>query len=342
MLGLYPWLLPLSTSVTRIFLLSYVEAWQYFDSDGARICAPTAYAAGNGTETDGSYRADGRDSGRWWLRSPGYYQGNAAYVHFDGTAKDEGVNDDDVSVRPVFWLELNAVTLVNAGAAGADAAEEANDPPAADPADTCAVGSFILYGSCEQDNDETNGPEPIEWLVLEVDEAGSRALLISRYGLDVQPYNTESAGVTWETCSLRAWLNGDFLSSAFTEAGRAWIPAVINENPDQSLVETPGGRDTEDRVFLLCERDTVIYLNDDYSREVIGRSRASAAAGRDGLETDGDGFASWWLRAPGMYEYIAQFVDREGVPYPNGASTDIDYLCGVRPALWLDAKGGQP
>jgi hypothetical protein len=89
-------------------------------------------------------------------------------------------------------------------------------------------------------------------------------------------------------------------------------------------------------VFLLSESDAVIYLNNDYDQDTIGRAMASDYAVANGLQTDEDGLCSWWLRSPGMYEYIAQFVDQQGKPYPNGGSTDIDYLFGVRPALWVD------
>ena len=50
-----------------------------------------------------------------------------------------------------------------------------------------AVGSSVYFGSYEQDNDTEDGAEPIEWLVLAVDN--DKALLLSRYALDCQPYN---------------------------------------------------------------------------------------------------------------------------------------------------------
>ncbi len=203
----------------------------------------------------------------------------------------------------------------------------------------------VPFGRWEQDNNPGNGPEPIDWIVL--DKIDGRLLLISSSCLAGMAYHTEPfAPVTWETCSLREWLNDSFLSSAFTGEEQARIPAVINENPDHSIVETPGGKDTLDRVFLRCERDTVIYLKRASDREAIGKAPATACAAANGLQTDEEGFASWWLRSPGMYEYIAQYVDQDGAPYINGASIDIDYFCGVRPVIWLDtngpAEGGQP
>ena len=74
----------------------------------------------------------------------------------------------------------------------------------------------IVFGRYEQDNDLGNGPEPIEWIVLDTQDG--KALLLSKYGLDAVPYNDDnnSAG-TWETCTLRTWLNDTFLNAAFTQ-----------------------------------------------------------------------------------------------------------------------------
>ena len=72
------------------------------------------------------------------------------------------------------------------------------------------VGHYVSFGKYEQDNNTSNGKEKIEWLVLEVKDG--KALVISKYALDCKPYNTSSTNVTWETCSLRNWLNNDFIN----------------------------------------------------------------------------------------------------------------------------------
>ena len=77
------------------------------------------------------------------------------------------------------------------------------------------IGDVITFGKYEQDNKTSNGKEDIEWIIL--DRQGDKVLLISRMALDQQPYNTKKADVTWETCSLRKWLNGSFYESAFDE-----------------------------------------------------------------------------------------------------------------------------
>ena len=77
--------------------------------------------------------------------------------------------------------------------------------------------SVITFGKYEQDNNVGNGREDIEWLVLDVKD--NKALIISKYGLDCQPYNASQAEVTWENCTLRKWLNDNFLSKATVYKG---------------------------------------------------------------------------------------------------------------------------
>ena len=87
----------------RVFLLSYAEAWKYFQSDRDRICEATAYA-----ESQGAYRAND-DSCRWWLRSPGDFQFDAAYVRYDGSCDDNNVRNRSSAIRPAFWMNLDSL-----------------------------------------------------------------------------------------------------------------------------------------------------------------------------------------------------------------------------------------
>ena len=75
------------------------------------------------------------------------------------------------------------------------------------------IGRIAIFGEYEQDYNLVNGKEPIEWIILDVQE--DRCLLISRYALDAKRYNSEIEDVTWATCTLRSWLNSTFLNDAF-------------------------------------------------------------------------------------------------------------------------------
>lgn len=85
------------------------------------------------------------------------------------------------------------------------------------------VGDIIVFGSYEQDNDQKNGAEPIEWIVIE--KEGSNLVLLSKYVLDGKPYMNEQQITGWETSDLCAWLNQEFLSSAFSKNDRFFISA---------------------------------------------------------------------------------------------------------------------
>ena len=219
-----------------------------------------------------------------------------------------------------------------------------------------AKGELVAFGSWEQDGDTANGPDPIEWIVL--DKVDGRLLLLSAACLDGRPYNpVEFQSVTWQECELRSWLNSDFLEGAFTDAELSLIPAVENVNEgrigaaddDDPMHEIfadggkgteqmgVGGADTVDRVFLLSETDALIYLHGDMERETVGKALLADAAASRGVYAGDDGCVGWWLRSPGVYGFTAQFVNEEGQPYPSGAYVELVY--GVRPALWLDASG---
>ena len=75
------------------------------------------------------------------------------------------------------------------------------------------VGSIVTFGHYEQDGNLDNGQEKIEWIVLDVQK--ERCLLLSRYCLDTKSYHSKGKNITWKDCTLRKWLNHDFLNTAF-------------------------------------------------------------------------------------------------------------------------------
>ena len=97
---------------------------------------------------------------------------------------------------------------------------------------TLRAGNSVLFGTYEQDDDTDNGPEPIEWIVLDVQDG--KALLLSRYGLE-QMIDKDSYRSTdsWETCVQREWLNGTFYDSAFTETEKSAILLTDVDNSDE-------------------------------------------------------------------------------------------------------------
>ena len=324
---------PGNATKDNVFLLSINEANEYFASDEARMCVPTAYAIANGAYTNDNYKVDGSATCWWWLRSPGIIPGSAAYVNYDGVVLSYGdfIDFDYFCVRPAMWIYLDGVL---------DGETETDNNPdspinytqsnyvAAD------VGDIIEFGAYEQDNDTSNGKEPIEWQVLERD--GDKVLVISKYALDCKPYNTEYEDVTWETCTLRTWLNETFLNEAFSEAEQIIIQTTevsADRNPDWS---TDPGNATEDKIFLLSIIETYTYFASDEASMCVPTAYAIAngAWTSGSYNVDGEATCWWWLRSPGLYQYGAALVYRDGGVDSIGHYVFID-SDGVRPAMWI-------
>ncbi|MDO4829547.1 MAG: DUF6273 domain-containing protein, partial [Clostridia bacterium] len=99
---------PGNATKDKVFLLSIVEADKYFESDDARMCAPTDYAIKRGIYTSNSNRVDGRKTCYWWLRSPGFYSCNATLVSAGGAIEKYGytVYPNTLAVRPCVRVRL--------------------------------------------------------------------------------------------------------------------------------------------------------------------------------------------------------------------------------------------
>ena len=205
------------------------------------------------------------------------------------------------------------------------------------------VGSNVSFGAYEQDNNNSNGKEDIEWIVLEKDD--NKALLISKYALDCQPYNTEWVDVTWETCSLRKWMNGTFLKKAFGEKEQEMIQTTTvaaDENPEYA---TNPGNATTDKVFLLSIAEGEKQFASDEQRKCVPTKYAlqQGAYTEDRYMVNGQATCWWWLRSPGSDQDDAAYVSVDGRVNSVGLLVDLDYgiyggLHCVRPALWINLE----
>lgn len=186
------------------------------------------------------------------------------------------------------------------------------------------IGDIIRFGHYEQDNDFSNGPEPIEWRIQDI--LDGNALLVSNYSLERKQYHTSSEKITWENCAIRSWLNREFLNEAFSAEEQAMIRTTVVDNSSsqgRSIWKTDGGKDTEDRVFLLSYAEARQYFDTSQSRKCSPSLYAEAQR------------ASywWWLRSPGRSQNMAAFVGSDGSP---DNSYNVNTGNGaIRPALWI-------
>ena len=192
------------------------------------------------------------------------------------------------------------------------------------------IGETIEFGNYPQDKDGTE--KPIEWIVMK--NEGNQVLLLSKYVLDAKPYNNEEWGdVTWETSDIRQWLNNEFYTTAFNKAEKAKIQTSLTKNEDNSKYGTSGGNDTEDKVFLLSEKEAeTLFSNDD---ERI--AKVTGYAEKSGVYVNEEKVAWWWLRSPGDDGCSAAVVGSDGWVYGDGSIVSGAYD-GVRPALHLNIQ----
>ena len=203
------------------------------------------------------------------------------------------------------------------------------------------AGDTVTFGCYEQDNRKGNGKEPIEWLVLDIDTAGHKALLISLYGLDTQPYHYTHRSVTWEQCSLRKWLNSDFLNTAFTRPEQYVIMVTqVRNASDQGYWNISGGNNTLDKLFLLSYAEANRYSDVALKYETNASSRVTPTAyakARGAAVNTGTASGPWWLRSPGNRGDHAASVATNGSLQTTSVSSAS--IC-VRPAMWVNLQSG--
>jgi hypothetical protein len=166
---------------------------------------------------------------------------------------------------------------------------------------------------------------------------GDKALIITEGVVEQRAYHNEQVDVTWETCSLRKYLNGEFLGKF--DSSR--IASATNQNPDNPWYGTSGGNPTQDSVFLLSLDEVCRYFGDS-----TANLRKKASTGSDYYIEDANdknrmarnsNDSWWWLRSPGHNSNEAAFVSGDGGVYVGGFDVlEFSDSGGVRPALWLE------
>ncbi|GHU38084.1 hypothetical protein FACS1894105_11390 [Clostridia bacterium] len=214
-----------------------------------------------------------------------------------------------------------------------------------------------------------------DWYVL--DKQDSKTLIITEMVIEKRPYHREETEITWETCDILQYLNGGFYNT-FSEADRARIAEVVNENPDIPWYGTPGGNPTVDKIFLLSIDEVVRYFGDSHDINVREKNPGwdwlkdeyipwfgDPAYNVNRRAVDDDGVVQFYrLRSPGpnphSVAYVMGFcgdgfdqgaisfaddgdlVDGHIIPNRSGylSFEDERYsLNGIRPALWLKVGG---
>lgn len=233
----------------------------------------------------------------------------------------------------------------------------------------------VTFGSYPQSG---SNAEPITWLKLA--EQDGKTLLISECVLDAVPYSDLDVGYEWATnsprpttdvnwadSSVRTWLNGEFLSSAFTAEEQGAIATVTNDNPKSNVPHTAANAadasihnagTTDDAVFLLSVAEAKSYFANNVARAALPTDYAVAQGvyvGNAAAEGQPEGAAVWWLRSCGYYGGYEAVVTDDG--YVHGAGyrvngelhdgyddhgtegkSPLGGNVGVRPCIWVETS----
>lgn len=177
------------------------------------------------------------------------------------------------------------------------------------------VGNLVKFGHYEQDCEVLNGAEDILWVVLE--RNGNELKLMSLYCLDTMPYNDRMVSVTWETSSIRAYLNNDFYNAAFTADEQSRMVQATVVNNDNPQYGTPGGEDTQDWVYLLSLEEVQQYwllpaMETGAYSQLYAQATPYCMTRPIWLEIAGLNRCWWWLRSPGSTDGAAAEVGSGG------------------------------
>ena len=196
-----------------------------------------------------------------------------------------------------------------------------------------AVGDTFFFGQYEQDGNDANGPEPLEWQVLEVSDGD--LLAISRYLIDSQQFYADSEkypDLGWKKSALRAWLNSAFYEAAFSADERPLIEKCNTSEGEKAVM---------DKAFLLSYSEYKKYIGaEPCEPTVFAKKAAELAYNKRKLSS-----TSWWLRTSildrsDVYAVSinsGETLKKSGVKF-NSYGTDYGYPGYVRPAIWIDVS----
>ena len=173
------------------------------------------------------------------------------------------------------------------------------------------------------------------------------SLLLADLMPDTCPFNDSYKDTSWSECSLRQWLNGEFLSRAFTDQERSVIEETDVKNAPNYYFGTDCGPDTEDRVFILSNKEVFasslatdygFYAGsgiDDAARRFRSTLYAKCRGAWWSSVTGYRGNSFWFMRTNGYTPSNITYICDFGYLYNQGTAVTCDDAA-VLPALTID------
>jgi hypothetical protein len=157
------------------------------------------------------------------------------------------------------------------------------------------------------------------WRVLDV--TGDRALLLTEDIIEKRAYNVRFEIVTWKSCTLRRYLNREFVGRFIDQ--------------EQAQISRSG-------VFLLSTEEVVRYFGGNGKPQKRPNKNSLWINDKFNIKRMADygGKACWWwLRSSDSEKSnLATAVSDSGYVSIGGRHVHDDSNVGVRPALWLNLK----
>lgn len=199
--------------------------------------------------------------------------------------------------------------------------------------DTITFGNYWQEDTNDDGEINTNDEKkPIRWRVLSVE--GDDAFLMADQAIESRPFDEEGSAVTWEKCSLRKWLNEDFIKEAFTEEEQAAIMETTVVNKDNEEYNTEAGADTQDKIYLLSidEAADAQYGFEKSDKAAFHRTSPAREVAQTMYSSEAYNAFFWWLRSPGKENCVSN-VGMAGDGDSEG--TFAQTYGAVRPVLHL-------
>ena len=152
----------------------------------------------------------------------------------------------------------------------------------------------------------------MDWRVP--DRKDGKVLLLKDNALGSTPFDETGKNTTWESSSVRKWLNKDFLQENFLQEEQDIILKTTVKNTPNTTYNTPAGKDTTDKLFLLsC---------DEVNQYTKGIHKTNSC---------------WWLRTPGAAANSMSFVYRDKTVMDYGYDVTNTKIT-VKPAIWVNVE----
>ena len=195
------------------------------------------------------------------------------------------------------------------------------------------IGDTFFLGKTEQDDNLSNGPEPIEWIVLEKNE--DNAFVISKKILEWLTFSKNDGGksgvkdvFTWDLDrnQQRTWLTNELYHNGFSEFEKEIILVTHSEDDILSYEEY------DDYLYVPSKEDVEKYMPDINMR----KAEMTVYVAEKANQIEGE-LGCWSLRS------ILVTEDLENWKYTRQINEDGEFGAiyttvpnGVRPVMWLD------